>query len=128
MTADAGRLRPLEGREVAIIRTLLAMSEKPFEVADLTAYRCRVIDECGSLELVAPAGRSSVGFPVATGLHADVDSGLTGARLEIILFADGGALTELQIFKQDGSPIRTQVEAAGITSWDAPMPEPGPAP
>jgi hypothetical protein len=105
--------RPLEDVEIKVLEKLL--SEAPSDIGFLRAQidnaRVRVVDEYGSLQFFIPSESSDKDRPLVIGRQPDHDTvPVQGPYINLILFLRGDRISELQIFKDDGTPIRARID------------------
>lgn len=112
--------RPMNEDERARFDVLLDAQFPGREQVWLQLENCevRVLDEFGCLQLF-PKRRSpaNVARPIpveAEGLDVD------GVRIHYLLHAEGGIVNLLEVFKEDGSHIKTHPPAMALTvrTWD----------
>lgn len=105
MEAD---FRPLTDRERRLLDLLLT---KPFPGRDEVAGQlqtavARLVDKDGSLEFqtrgIMPLYSVRYAVPVE-GEYSDID----GVPVHILLHAQGDLVTELEFFREDGSPVQS---------------------
>jgi hypothetical protein len=115
--------RHLSTIEVSIIAALLSKNAElrtEFE-HNSHLYLAETIDDYGSLKL--SGGPKQPRFPklkgpIASGQQNDSEhSGPGVPQIEFILFCTAGRLTELQILKQDGSPVRGALDPEALEVW-----------
>jgi hypothetical protein len=107
--------RPPTAREQEVLNKLAA---SPFvgagEIRDqLRSLQVREVDENGSLTLDSATGSDA---PVTERIPVEgesVDS--DGVKVHILLHVVGGRLTELEIFKEDGSKVLQPPTASELT-------------
>lgn len=107
--------RGLTEIEKRIIKRLLVGTETPIS-GDISGYVGREIDEFGSLALMLRGGSRSAedaGPRMVASAYFDDDNqrALVGPMVEILLFATGGVLSELQVFRSDGAPLKRPIDA-----------------
>lgn len=81
---------------------------------DIQAYVGREIDEYGSLLLSRgdnqPASDMTPRLLASGYFDDDNQKAILGPMVEIILFEKNGVLSELQIFRGDGAPLKREIE------------------
>lgn len=105
--------RSLTDTEKRIVRKLLSgIDTRPSW--DIRDYVGREIDEYGSLLLSRGDSQPTSDMTprlIASGYFDDDNQkAILGPMVEIILFEKNGALSELQIFRSDGSPLKREIE------------------
>ncbi|MGH7053184.1 MAG: DUF6984 family protein [Stellaceae bacterium] len=107
--------RPLTQSESLILEKLLSIDLPGIQVLrDQVAHaRVRTIDECGSLEIKiddSVPSRFRDG-PLISARQSDADTeDEFGPHINILLFIKGGFLEELEIYKDDASPIQVSLD------------------
>jgi hypothetical protein len=86
---------------------------------ELQGYVGQVIDEYGSLALLPLDGNQlpdSMNPRLVASGYFDDDNQLAviGPRVEILLFEKNGVLSELQIFRSDGSALKRHIDPEKI--------------
>lgn len=110
--------RSLTDREERIVRALLEGRGAPAHW-EIHGYIGREIDEYRSLELLPrgdhPPATGTRFRLIASGYFDDDNQwALRGPLVEILLFENNGALSELQIFRSDGSPLKQEIDPGKI--------------
>ncbi|CDN49209.1 DUF6984 family protein [Neorhizobium galegae] len=115
---DAPDWRSLTDNEKRIVKNLLGdeLAQPSWEI---NGYFAREIDEYGSLALMLHNERTSPENgrmrPVASGYFDDDNQkDVMGPMVELILFEQNNVLSELQIFRSDGSPMKKEIDPDGI--------------
>ena len=116
-----GEWRPIREAERAIVDKLLqdnALSLRNIKGDNINTCEVRVLDEYGSIEFksnnCSETKRENQRL-VASGYFNDGDATEIGKPLvNLLLFARGEWLSELQIYKDDGSSIRKPIDADSI--------------
>lgn len=96
--------RPTAFEEAVLRKILAADAETSVFLSQLEDLQVETIDDYGSLALHSPVTHANEGMsPIRAEAHAkDADD----IKINFIVFASGPALTELQIYKDDGTPIK----------------------
>ncbi|WP_397516983.1 DUF6984 family protein [Rhizobium ruizarguesonis] len=107
-------IRDLTSHEQEIIRSLLsgAQSTRGYRELDISRYRAKTIDDFGSLELIPrdlKIDTSLPRHPLVSAYFSDENRPEPGALVNIILFSRDTILSELQIYKSDGSPLQREI-------------------
>jgi hypothetical protein len=108
--------------ELALLKKLL---ERNFPGRDnllqqLDGLSVKTIDEGGSLSIqVNPLGPPAEvnGRVVSEAYYCDEDGIRAGANGNVLLHVVKGKLTEIEIYKDDGSPIKKRPSAEGLTFY-----------
>lgn len=107
--------RELTRAEKGCIQKLLCSSDwTGFWHAD--DFVCSVLDEFGSLALslrASPAMPNLVTSPIVSGYFSDNDRQDFPVG-EILLFERDGTLTELQVYRSDGLPLKRELDPSKI--------------
>ena len=118
--------RPLSSIERHILNRLtsVVLPDGDFLKRQVDACLVRTIDEFGSLEFSVSSNEryDDADGPLVTAQQEDVGTvPLQGPYINFILFLRGGMLTELQIYKDDGTPIRAIYDPDKfILTWGLP--------
>lgn len=108
--------RSLNSNEIEIINRLISISGDEINY-DLEKYRCKTIDDYGSISLRNDAeltGNEHMSI-LCSGLFNDGDhQDGNGPHVNIILFHQKGSLRELQIYKEDSQIIKKDIVADQI--------------
>jgi hypothetical protein len=107
--------RPLNETEKRILEKLLSLDNPDAKVLRKQIPFCSAtdLDEFGSIEIKCHQDdvTNSVHGPFVTGQQEDIDTLPNfGPYINYIIFVDNGRLSELQIYKDDGSVIRQKVD------------------
>jgi hypothetical protein len=111
--------RHLSVIEIEIIAFLLSKRRKAAEVflQHRNEFMCTDIDEFGSISICPgiPVLDVDVNGPVGDAVMPNHSEGsLDGTRINLILFAQGKELSELQIYTDDGSAIDAPIDVGKI--------------
>lgn len=84
-------------------------------IAGISGYVGRELDAFGSLELMlrgdGPVAEGAKPRMVACAYFDDDNQReICGPLVEVLLFERSGVLSELQVFRSDGSPVRRQID------------------
>lgn len=102
--------RPLTNSERSILEKLLSVNLPGIQTLrnQIVHAQARILDECGSLKIKiddSVPGRFHDG-PLITARQPDRDTGDEfGPHINVLLFIKSGFLDDLEIYKDDASPI-----------------------
>jgi len=110
--------------ELILLKKLL---ERDFPGRDnllrqLDGLSVKTVDEEGSLSIqvdpLAPSAEVKRRV-VSEAYYCDEDDGISseGAKVNVLLHVVNGKLTEIEIYKDDGSPIKKRPSAEGLTFY-----------
>ncbi len=118
-------MRSLTETERAILEKLIAAAPDHYAAlrSQIDSCRVRVCDEFGSLEIEVSDKSHPIavttGRPIAEAVQEDGDiSESYGPLIEVLLFARDGFIYELQIYKGNGTPIKSRLDASKLRVLD----------
>lgn len=107
--------RPLAKSERLILEKLLSVDLPGIQALrnQMAHARVRILDECGSLEIKIDDSTPSQfrDGPLVSARQSDLDTGDEfGPHINVLLFIKSGFLDELEIYKDNLSPIQASLE------------------
>lgn len=113
--------RELNDIELQILRRMMdtAITQVAALGGQIAAAQVKPLDEYGSLEFKVAGGTrvQAPDGPIIDAIQPDADTIESyGPYVNYVLFVKAGFITELQIYKDDGGPIRNPIDPDKIVS------------